>query len=267
MLDVGSHILYSPLPCQTPLPGLEGYRFCVSRYDSKEKQLLRNLCYVLGVKFTERFSKKATHIFCKFADGEKYETASRLGMQVVTAEWIYECVKQVRTRLLFQIFISLVLCVKKFHQLEIPFMLRQNKVVDLKGFYPKDLTSEDRDRGLCSFSQYPTQSIQMTSGDDAVNCSSQSQGLSNMQTVASIGSVERDQDKSASSLSKRAKLSVEHPQKYESSEENSVNRTKIPLEDNATEKLVSSFVPDVASAIEDLLAQTSKVSSSTLFFM
>lgn len=95
LLDVGSHLLYSPLPCQIPLPGFEGYRFCVSRYDSKERQLLRNLCYVLGVKLVEKLTKKATHLICKYADGDKYEAACRWGIHAVSAEWIYGCVLQV----------------------------------------------------------------------------------------------------------------------------------------------------------------------------
>lgn len=95
MLDISSHILYSPLACNIPLPGLEGYRLCTSRYDMKERQLLRNLCHVLGVKYVEKLTKKVTHLLCKFADGDKYEAASRWGIHVVTADWIYECAKQV----------------------------------------------------------------------------------------------------------------------------------------------------------------------------
>lgn len=95
LLNVSSHILYAPLSCQIPLPGFEGYRLCVSQYNVKERQLLRNLCYVLGVKFIEKLTKKVTHLLCKFADGDKYEAACRWGIHTVTAEWIYECCVQV----------------------------------------------------------------------------------------------------------------------------------------------------------------------------
>ncbi|KAL0349386.1 UNVERIFIED_CONTAM: hypothetical protein Sangu_1166400 [Sesamum angustifolium] len=98
LLDVSSHILYSPLTCQIPLPGFEGYRLCVSRYDMRERQLLRNLCYVLGVKFVEKLTKKVTHLLCKFADGDKYEAACRWGIHVVTADWIYECATKIQDR-------------------------------------------------------------------------------------------------------------------------------------------------------------------------
>ena len=109
LLDVSSHILYSPLSCKIPLPGVEGYRICVSQYDMKERQLLRNLCYVLGVKYVEKLTKKVTHLLCKFADGDKYEAACRWGIHVVTAEWIYACAMQVFLASFISLFVDLFL--------------------------------------------------------------------------------------------------------------------------------------------------------------
>lgn len=94
-MDVGGHILYSPLHCQTPLPGFERFRFCVSQYEEKDRLLLRNLCFVLGAKFMEKLTKKVTHLLCKFAGGLKYEAACKWGIPSITSEWIYECVRQV----------------------------------------------------------------------------------------------------------------------------------------------------------------------------
>lgn len=95
LLDVGSHILYSPLPCQTPLPGFERFWFCISQYENKDRMLLRNLCFVLGAKFKERLTKKVTHLLCKFTGGPKFEAACKWGISSITSEWIYECVRQV----------------------------------------------------------------------------------------------------------------------------------------------------------------------------
>lgn len=95
LLDVNSHILYSPLPCHVPFPGFESFRFCVSQYEEKDRILLRNLCFVLGVKFVEKLTKKVTHLLCKFVNGPKYKAACKWGIQSVTSEWIFECVKQV----------------------------------------------------------------------------------------------------------------------------------------------------------------------------
>lgn len=93
--DVGSHIIYSPLQCRIPLPGFEGLRFCVSQYEEKERLLLKNLCFTLGAKFTEKLTKKVTHLLCKFMSGPKYEASCKWGIPSVTAEWITECVSQV----------------------------------------------------------------------------------------------------------------------------------------------------------------------------
>ncbi|XP_073142142.1 uncharacterized protein [Henckelia pumila] len=230
LLNVGSHLLYSPLPCQIPLPGFEGYRFCVSRYDSKERLLLRNLCYVLGVKLVEKLTKKATHLISKYADGDKYEAACRWGIQVVTAEWIYECVLQ-------------------------------NKVAELKAFFPKEPTSLDR--GLSTVSQYPSQSVRMLSEDDASQ-PMKSQDLRNTQTVVSNKCLVRHGPKQLNNYSKRAKVlgndNVKIPLSCVSKDDTSVNM-KNPAENSTTISMTgaSLVVPDVAAAIEDLLEQTSKI--------
>ncbi|XP_022896632.1 DNA topoisomerase 2-binding protein 1 isoform X2 [Olea europaea var. sylvestris] len=232
LLDVGSHILYSPLPCQIPLPGFEGYRLCVSRYDMKERQLLRNLCFVLGVKFVEKLTKKVSHLLCKFAGGDKYEAACKWGIQLVTAEWIYECVVQ-------------------------------NKVVDPNPFYPKEPSSQDQEAGLCNVSQYPSQSFRMISEDDASQFPSESRDIKNMKTVTSTRFVAKEEAKCSSS-SKRARLlandSIKHSLSYASTNNNSVHM-KNATENNVLEssREFSSAVPDVAAAIEDLLEQTSKI--------
>lgn len=229
LLDISSHILYSPLACNIPLPGFEGYRLCASRYDMKERQLLRNLCYVLGVKYVEKLTKKVTHLLCKFADGDKYEAASRWGIRVVTADWLYECAKQ-------------------------------NKVVDVKGFFPKELTSQDRQEGSYFMSQFPAHSDRITSGDDVSQRPSQPQDLRSMHTIDSL--VMAKDDESYSSNNKRARLfgnnSINHSS-FDSTVDNFVNRKN--AENNVTEnnREVYSVVPDVAAAIEDLLEQTSKI--------
>lgn len=95
LLDVGSHILYSPLPCDIPLHGFSSFKFCISQYDVKERLLLKNLCHTLGAKYSDKLTKKVTHLLCKFANGPKYEAACSWGIQAVTLEWIRECVQKV----------------------------------------------------------------------------------------------------------------------------------------------------------------------------
>ncbi|XP_042045735.1 DNA topoisomerase 2-binding protein 1-A-like [Salvia splendens] len=228
LLDIGSHILYSPLQCKIPLPGFEAYRLCVLGYDMKEKQLLRNLCFILGLKYAEKLTEKVTHLLSKFAQGDKYQAACRWGMNVVTADWIYECAKQ-------------------------------NKVVDVKWFLPKELTSQDRQPGTYFMSQYPAHSDRSTSADDVSQLPSQPHDLGNVHTIDS-SVLSRDEELYSSS-NKRAKLLGSHIEKHSSSSftvDNFVSRMNY-ADNNTENNRVPSVVPDVAAVIEDLLEQTSKI--------
>ncbi|XP_057974926.1 uncharacterized protein LOC131162454 isoform X2 [Malania oleifera] len=235
LLDVGSHILYSPLPCQIPLRGFESLRFCVSQYEEKERLLLRNLCFVLGAKFVEKLTRKVTHLLCKFTSGPKYEAACKWGIKSVTTEWIYECVKQ-------------------------------NKIVPLSPFCPKEATGQDQEAGLCTVSQYPTQAARILSSDDPSQLLSQSQNprSTEPQVIDSRSNSFKEEARRPSSYSKRARLLENDCQKdlLQSGENHCdslcrMNSTRNSILEDTTK--VSPVVPDVASAIEDLLEQTSKI--------
>lgn len=103
LLDVSSHILFTPLQCKVPLPDFIGLRLCVSQYEEKEKELLRNLCHVLGGRLNKNLTRKVNYLICRFTEGQKYETACQWGIQTVTIEWIWECIKQVLLNNLFTI--------------------------------------------------------------------------------------------------------------------------------------------------------------------
>uniref|UniRef100_A0A1J3E105 DNA topoisomerase 2-binding protein 1-A n=1 Tax=Noccaea caerulescens TaxID=107243 RepID=A0A1J3E105_NOCCA len=241
LLDVSSHILYSPLPCQTPLPGFQSLRFCISQFEEKDKSLMRNLFFVLGVKFVEKLTRKVTHLVCNFANGRKYEAACKWGTVSVTPEWVYECV-------------------------------RQNQVVCPDNFHPKELTTQDRDAvGLPS--QFHTQFVPMASRDNGSLLVSHFDDREETQSTAGknccgkgevnnrLGEIAREQ----SSQSKKAKLSRDDGQESDVSPvgEYSSNCTR-PLnfgDGIVSENGVASSreVPDVADTIEDLLEHTSKI--------
>ncbi|XP_030934131.1 DNA topoisomerase 2-binding protein 1-A [Quercus lobata] len=234
LLDVGSHILYSPLPCRIPLPGFERFRVCVSQYEEKDRQLLRNLCFVLGAKFAEKLTKKVTHLLCKFTNGPKYEAARKWGIHSITSEWIYECI-------------------------------RQNEVVALDSFRPKEVTVQDQEAGLCTTSQFPTQAVRMVSGGSPSCFPSQSQDLRNTATQCTFSRNDsfKEESEQSSVFNKRAKLLEDDDQKDLPSSKvhlrDPINLNAIG--DNITKDNgeVSHAVPDVAAAIEDLLEQTSKI--------
>ncbi|KAI3513562.1 hypothetical protein L1887_20898 [Cichorium endivia] len=237
LLDVSSHILFSPLQCKVPLPGIIGIQFCVSQYEDKDKELLRNLCHVLGGRLVKRLTKKVSYLICKFTEGPKFEAAREWGIQTVTIEWIWECVKQ-------------------------------NKVVAASQFSPKEATVSDREAGFCTVSQYPSQAVRVVSSSDASQLPSQSQDFktndSQLPDKTRTSSI-RKEVKSSVMGSKRSKLSQEGSIKGTLSSGlipiDPVSRI-IPTENKVTEVgggVSKSLVPDVAAAIEDLLEQTSKI--------
>ncbi|EEF42097.1 topbp1, putative [Ricinus communis] len=233
LLDVGGHIIYSPLPCQIPLPGFENFRFCISQYEEKDRLLLRNLCFVLGAKFVEKLTRKVTHLLCKFTNGPKYEAACKWGICSITSEWIYECV-------------------------------RQNEVVALDRFRPKEVTSQDQEAGLCTVSQFPTQAARMISGENPSQLISQSRDLRSAPTqTGSIGIFSFGEDAQKSTkYSKKARLLKSDDQEAQLSFHlddpvYTINSTR--GNDSKDTAGSSHGVPDVAAAIEDLLEQTSKI--------
>ncbi|XP_042476122.1 DNA topoisomerase 2-binding protein 1-A-like isoform X2 [Macadamia integrifolia] len=240
MLEVDRHILYSPLPCRIPLPGFDGFCFCVSQYEEKDRLLLRNLCFVLGAKFTEKLSRKVTHLICKFTSGPKYEAACKWGIEAVTFEWICECIMQ-------------------------------DKIVALDQFLPKEATAQDREGGLCTMSQYPTQAACMISRGVSFQLPSQSQVMTKIET-----NVVCSRSESFSEGAKHSSLSIKRPRLVDDDSQTDFFSSEIH-QDGSLCKIesmrnrvsedggeISHAVPDVAAAIEDLLAQTSKIQDMKL---
>ncbi|KAF3447039.1 hypothetical protein FNV43_RR12219 [Rhamnella rubrinervis] len=235
LVDVSSHILYSPLPCQIPLPGFESFRFCVSQYEEKDRLLLRNLCFVLGSKLVEKLTRKVTHLLCKFAYGPKYEAACKWRIHSVTSEWIFECVNQ-------------------------------NRVVPLDLFSPREVSAQDQEAGLCTTSQFPTQAVRMISRDNSSQFPSLLEEMRNTQTeiFGSRNDSLGEEAKQLSFFNKRARTLENVGEKVLLSSEINLSipiLNKNSTEDNMVKDTadVSHVVPDVAAAIEDLLEQTSKI--------
>ncbi|KAG4211517.1 hypothetical protein ERO13_A02G110400v2 [Gossypium hirsutum] len=239
LLDVGSHILYSPLPCQIPFPGFKNFRFCVSQYEEKDRLLLRNLCFILGAKFVEKLTKKVTHLLCKFTSGPKYEAACKWGIRSVTSEWIYECV-------------------------------RQNKVISLDPFCPKEVTAQDQEAGLCTVSQFPTQAAQMMSVDVPSQFTSQPQGLRTQDLGVKMGSIPGDRNNGSRDEAEQSNDHFKRARHLEDDDQNNLLASRVHLcepflHENSTgnNKLknageAAQVLPDVDTVI-DLLEQTSKI--------
>ncbi|XP_049935971.1 uncharacterized protein LOC116268065 isoform X2 [Nymphaea colorata] len=233
MREAGSHILFAPLECRIPLPGFESFWFCVSQYDKKERMLLRNLCYVLGAKFTEKLTAKVTHLICKFTDGPKYEAACNWGIKLVTAEWISECVEQ-------------------------------DTVVSTDLFLPKAVTAQDIEAGICTMSQYPTQAGQLISGEVSSQWRKNDPGMVRRKINGHgfPGGEEQSRELNKrmrgteSSISKDVGLTEIF---FCQENVSKVLKTKKNQELGESAPESEGMVSDVAAAIEDLLAQSRKM--------
>lgn len=139
--DVGSHPIFSPLCCRIPFPEFKSFWIFVSpsQYGERERYLIKNMCFTLGAKFAEKTYTKVTHFICKFAIGVTYEAYFKRGTPTVTAEWLFECVKQ-------------------------------DTLVPVDLFQPKPPTSQDKDAILCTVSQYSTQATRVDSSELLSGC-------------------------------------------------------------------------------------------------
>ncbi|KAL6868202.1 hypothetical protein ACP4OV_015047 [Aristida adscensionis] len=170
--NIGDHPIFSPLRCRIPFPGFEKYRFCISlsQHGEKERFLLKNLCFALGAKLTEKATKTVTHLICKYASGPKYDVYSKRGTPTVTQEWLFECVKQ-------------------------------DKIVPFDHFQPKPLTSQDKD--LCVVSQYSTQGTRFDSSQLLSGCQVTTSNPTHNSGIASA-----NEEIIAPAVSKRRRLSI-----------------------------------------------------------
>ncbi|GAB2240448.1 hypothetical protein Droror1_Dr00020966 [Drosera rotundifolia] len=226
ILDVHQHILYSPLPCQIPLPGFEHFRFCVSQYEDKDKALLHNLCFVLGAKFVLNLNHKVTHLICKFTSGQKYKYACKNGIRTARCEWIYECVKK-------------------------------NQIVPLEDFSPEEASAQDLEAD-------PTQATQRVSGHKHLQMSSLGRKKSLAPINAKTNSDGEYRDCTNHSNKKPKLQENVYPRKASLQSAGSANSS--PTCRNTTANKIGdtpgSKPPggiDVADVIEDLLVQTSKI--------
>lgn len=137
----------------------------------------------------------------------------------------------------------------------------QSKIVSLDLYRPKEVTAQDREAGLYTVSQFPTQAVQTIASESQSQFPIHSAILRDQSARtngSSMGEVEQ-----LSLSNKKPKFLDEAKQKRPPFVGNSlahfdcnVNSTR---ETTSKSSVGASHVPDVAAAIEDLLEQTSKV--------
>eukprot|EP00850_Spirogloea_muscicola_P000664 SM000002S05744 [mRNA] locus=s2:1902052:1908507:- [translate_table: standard] len=133
--DAGAHVLFRPVHQLGPLPGLGGAaKLCFSQYGAAELSRAKFLCKdVLHAKWTEKLSRQVTHLVVPTRSGEKYLTALKWGLKIVTIEWLYACT-------------------------------RENKLLLLDGFQPRELLPAEREGRMLALTQNPTQAARLAAG-------------------------------------------------------------------------------------------------------
>ncbi|KAJ1989483.1 protein kinase activating protein dpb11 [Coemansia spiralis] len=89
-LSIGQHIMFKPLSiCKSE--NSRSIILSISGYEGLERDHIGKLAVLLGMEFSERLSRKATHLICRPPfRGLKYERALKWGISIVDSVWIYE---------------------------------------------------------------------------------------------------------------------------------------------------------------------------------
>ncbi|KAK9765595.1 protein kinase activating protein dpb11 [Basidiobolus ranarum] len=93
LIPLEEKVIYSPLKTQFPIKEFRNYYIGITGYTELEREHIGRLCITLGATFSERFSKKYTHLICKQKSGVKYRRAVEWGIPVVDSDWIFDIAK------------------------------------------------------------------------------------------------------------------------------------------------------------------------------
>lgn len=173
------------------------------------------------------------------------------------------------------------------------YTIWQNGVVSLDPFCPTEVTAHDREAGLCTVSQFPTQAFRMVSTDepsqltissqdrralsaeasgsknDSTICNRKASGSKNDSSIGNRNDSLQDASKKSNNYSKRARISEDEDQRGLLSVvhlSDPVSTKSSSLDNISKDDREVSHVPDVAAVIEDILEQTSKVSTDVSFY-
>ncbi|KAJ1966479.1 protein kinase activating protein dpb11 [Dipsacomyces acuminosporus] len=88
-LSAGQHVLFKPVQTKA-VEGADKLSLSVSGYEGTERDHIGKLAMALNIPYSERFSRKTTHLICQRPfKGPKHERAVKWGIPVVESQWIY----------------------------------------------------------------------------------------------------------------------------------------------------------------------------------
>ncbi|KAJ1855093.1 protein kinase activating protein dpb11 [Coemansia sp. RSA 638] len=91
-LGRGQHVLFRPLRSDVVerMTALT-LSLSISGYEGMEREHIGKLAHALGISFTEKFSRKVSHLICRPPfQGPKFERAAKWNIAVVDSFWLYQ---------------------------------------------------------------------------------------------------------------------------------------------------------------------------------
>ncbi|KAJ2358020.1 protein kinase activating protein dpb11 [Coemansia sp. RSA 2618] len=90
-LSSGQHVLFRPLPMKVVhSASVLELSLSISGYEGMEREHIGKLAHALGISYSEKFSRKASHLVCRPPfQGPKYERALKWNIDVVDSSWLY----------------------------------------------------------------------------------------------------------------------------------------------------------------------------------
>ncbi|KAG8099022.1 hypothetical protein GUJ93_ZPchr0013g36952 [Zizania palustris] len=96
-LDLGQvadadRVLYRPVRDFNGIPGSESLCICLTGYQKNGREDIMKMVTLMGAKFSKPLiAHKVTHLVCYKFEGEKYELAKRVKINLVNHQWLEDC--------------------------------------------------------------------------------------------------------------------------------------------------------------------------------
>uniref|UniRef100_A0A8I6WX39 BRCT domain-containing protein n=2 Tax=Hordeum vulgare subsp. vulgare TaxID=112509 RepID=A0A8I6WX39_HORVV len=98
-LDAGAvadtdRVLYKPLRDLDGIPGSESLNICLTGYQKNGREDIMKMVTLMGAQFSKPLiAHKITHLICYKFEGEKYELAKMVNINLVNHQWLEDCLK------------------------------------------------------------------------------------------------------------------------------------------------------------------------------
>ncbi|KAF7013898.1 hypothetical protein CFC21_027946 [Triticum aestivum] len=98
-LDAGviadaDRVLYKPVRDLEGIPGSQSLNICLTGYQKNGREDIMKMVTLMGAQFSKPLiSHKVTHLICYKFEGEKYELAKMVNINLVNHQWLEDCLK------------------------------------------------------------------------------------------------------------------------------------------------------------------------------